>query len=125
MMDRIVLVLLLGFLGLVLMPALFVRVHRGPRRDTTCRSNLNQIYMALATYVDDFGGHRYYPRTAPGMSGADFLLAVYFNRIIENPDTFICDATEDTNHEGKDFIGRNVANDPRVSVGTRSGDGSW
>ncbi|MFH1023853.1 MAG: hypothetical protein V1809_10765 [Planctomycetota bacterium] len=112
-----ILVLLFVFLQvLIRMP-----IHH-PAHGTRCKNNLRQIYCVLATYVDDFGDHHNYPKLSSVMSGADFLLAPYFSNIIENPDIFICPATKDTNHDGKDFIGRNVATDPRVSVGLRPGD---
>lgn len=106
-MDVIVVVALLVVITgiLFLMP----RRMRAEARGQYCRKALTSLYVGLSTYVDDFGGHVYYPKPVAGpMSGADFLLASYFNKIVENSAIFICPGSGDDDENGAFLAGRNI-----------------
>jgi hypothetical protein len=89
---------LLGLMALVVImgPVIFAQV-----RDVKCQTNLQQIYLALGTYQNKFGG-KY-----PDASGDLFLARLYFTGVLTQEEVFICPEDTIRNnahwvHEGSD-----------------------
>jgi prepilin-type N-terminal cleavage/methylation domain-containing protein len=79
LMIVISIILVLMALVVVVGPTIFAQV-----RDMQCQNNLKQIYLALGTYQNEFGG-KY-----PDKNGDLFLAMLYFTGNLINKDTFIC-----------------------------------
>ena len=70
-----------------------------------CRSNLRQLGIALNMYVDDKGDQRYYPWPAGGgnFTGAEWLLALYWSKVITEPGIYNCPNSMDDNLSGTEL----------------------
>ncbi len=91
----------------LLLPAL-ERARVGDRT-LNCKNNLRQLGLALVQYIDERGGHRYYPcpKGRPGVpddySGKEFLAMVWWTDLVSEPGIFICRSSTDDNNKGADL----------------------
>jgi len=91
----------------LLLPPLFT--VRAESYTTYCKNNLKTLGMALVQYIDERGGHRYYPcpKGRPGVpddySGKEFLAMVWWTDLVSEPGIFTCPSSTDDNCEGADL----------------------
>ena len=80
---------------------------REQARRIRCRDMLNQLAKGMATYLNEFGGNRFYPcplgrtRAPKNYNGAEWLAGLYWTGVVPDPAVFLCPSTSDTNAEGK------------------------
>ena len=72
-------------------------------RALECRNNLKQLAVAMAMYVDTYGGHKFYPYLKDQENGAEFLAMAYWSTIVSEPSVFICPDSQDYNTKGRDL----------------------
>ena len=67
-----------------------------------CRSGLRQLGIAMVQYVDQKGDQMYYPWPAGGgnFTGAEWLAALYWSKVITEPWIFNCPGSMDDNLGG-------------------------
>ncbi|MBL7224270.1 MAG: prepilin-type N-terminal cleavage/methylation domain-containing protein [Candidatus Brocadiae bacterium] len=102
--ELILTLAVLAVLILVLVPTLIWR--REESRRIRCRTNLNQLAKAFATYTWD---RWFYPcplgrGTVPNdYNGAEWLAALHWSGIVPEPSVFLCPTSGDTNRDGVDI----------------------
>jgi len=91
---------------------LFITTPPGhPMLDRTlrCKNNLKQLGTALVQYIDEHGGHKYYPCPIgrPGVpddySGKAFLAMLWWTDLFSEPSLLLCPASGDDNNHGYDL----------------------
>ena len=106
----------LAILAGLLLPAL--SKAREEARKLKCRNNLKQLATALNQYIDHMGGSRFLPYIENQQTGAEFLVAVYWSGIVDEPRLYICPSSSDDNNLGADL--GSSRNDP-----TRATRSDW
>ena len=105
---EVVLALLVASAAVVLLAFAMGR-RREEARVIRCRNHLNCLAKAMATYLNEHGGNRWYPcplglgAKANTYNGAEWLASLYWARIHPSPYCFICPSSGDTNHDGRDL----------------------
>lgn len=74
-------------------------------RRMKCRSNLRQLGIAMVQYVDQKGDQKYYPWPAGGgnFTGTEWLLALYWSKVITEPGIYNCPNSMDDNRGGTEL----------------------
>ena len=99
---RIVIVQICAVIVLVVVLAMlsFPARERGSEqaRRTKCISNLKQIGMAVAQYLNAYGGDSLLPVPATQFRGDTWLCALYWKGLISDERAFICPSTADSSY---------------------------
>ena len=99
LVETMAIIIILGILVVVLLPALS-QVSERPRSGR-CKANLSQLGKAINLYLLDLGKQVHYPqRSAQG-----FVAELYEERILIEPESYLCPSTADTNREYVAIIG--------------------
>ena len=103
----LMLVAMVGILAAMILPAI-ARAREEARR-IRCRNNLNQVARGMATYLNEHGDNRFYPYplglgTKPDdFNGAEWIAALHWTGVSQDPSIFICPSSPDTNANGLDL----------------------
>jgi len=105
--EVLIVALVVALLAAFLVPALARR--REEARRIRCRNQLNCLAKAMATYLNEYGGNRWYPcplglgAKPDTYNGAEWLASVHWAGTHPSPHCFICPSSGDTNHDGRDL----------------------
>ncbi|MEX2667514.1 type II secretion system protein [Candidatus Uabimicrobium amorphum] len=64
-----------------------------------CEANLAQIGKGFQVYLGYIGRHVRYPQA----NGEEFVVALYKERILVEPQVYLCPGTQDSNNHGEDL----------------------
>jgi len=101
-----------GAVALVAVVLLLPRSRDTERNRIFCRSNLKQIGMGMAGYLNIHGEGRFYPwpggRRGCGGSlqdasfgGAEWLASLYWTKTLSDPGIYLCPSSQDSNRNGE------------------------
>lgn len=100
---------IIALLVVILLLGMFLPALQRPRecggRRMTCRRNLRILGIAMVQYLDQKGDQFYYPWPAGGgdFDGGEWLAALYWSKVITEPEMLCCPSTVDDNEGGKEL----------------------